>query len=169
MLFKKTKWCNFYSFIGDKMRKRKMYKLGVLLITAVLGGCAPNTSSVTATCVTQPVLLGKIKRIHDVGNEQMNLKVPFSIERYNHMNYDYLQNTTLSPRPIVEENAYPELFKLISSPSDKIAVHEVYIRSIGFWVCTPFPFGGCGSDEYSWAVINGGIYHEDAEGNDTKK
>jgi hypothetical protein len=146
---------------SNNMRKRKMHILGILLIATVLTGCAPVTSSVTASCFTQPVFLGKIKKIHAVEETQWNLKVPFSIERRS-------SNGALiwEPMSVFEENVYYELFKLVESPHDKIVVHEVFIRSHSGWA---FLMGSLSGGTGIRTVINGSILREDAAGNDADR
>jgi hypothetical protein len=143
------------------MRKESKRKIGALLVVATLAGCVGTvTSSVTeTTCVTQPVLLGKVKRMHEADHRQWNIRVPFSIENHSYMasggcildlnpRYSYLH------RKINEENVYVELLKLVGSPDDKIAIHEVYIRSYA---------------EDSRIILNGGIYRADETGSGAGK
>ncbi len=135
------------------MRVITLYTLIIFLIAALAMGCGITTSC-SATNLTQPVMLGKIRKLHGKGNEQWQYRgsFDFSIRSIRH---EFSFGTVYAG-----SKANYELLKLTETSDDKIVIDEVYIGS--------FSTLGYGYEEESWVDIEGGIYREQGGGDETQ-
>jgi hypothetical protein len=137
---------------------KKMHKIVIFCILAgLLTGC--SSAFITAAQVTQPVMLGKIKRIqvNDPESEQRQQKVPFDIR---------IKIPSLPPRyQDFTRLADAELLKRIDSPQDEVIVDEIRIGSASF-VFILLNTGNVG--DLSEAGILGGIYSSQKDDHEKK-
>ncbi len=135
-----------------------MHKIMILFIVVLSAACAPISTSITADCATQPVLLGKIKKMNDTGKQNWGLRTAFNVRNSSHKAFNVAKVISLTS----ENNFLDELPRLIISPDDKMVVHEVFIRSYHYWVCMAIgAAGACEGEQDSRLEINGGIYRVD--------
>ncbi len=143
-------------FVNGFMKRTRTLCIMLLFFFAALTTGCGVTASVSATDLTQPVLLGKIRTLRGTDNEPRQLRVPFDISTSNRMSY------FSSGQLYAGSKADSELLKLTETPDDRIVIDEVYIGSYSIFVIAE----GGGGEEKSWADIKGGIYRE--QGHETK-
>jgi len=135
----------------------KMHKIVTLCILAgLLTGC--SSAFITTARVTQPVMLGKIKRIqvNEPESEQRQQKAAFDIrirgQSFSIVNQDFTHHADV------------ELLKRIDSPQDEVIVDEIRVGSHSLFIWLP-PYGG---NDFSEAGILGGIYSSQKGDNEKK-
>ncbi len=129
-----------------------------LLFAVVAAGCGV-TAYVSATDVTQPVMLGNKIRVHGAANEQWQLRVPFDLS------FSDDKSSEIGGPPSAGSRANVELLKLVETPKDKIVINEIHTGSYNIFVIVPY---AAGYYEKSWADIKGGIYQNRAGKDETK-
>ena len=137
----------------------KTLTAAILFLFATLATGCGVTASVSATDVTQPVMLGKKIRIYGTANEQWQLRIPFDISISNS------KSLGIGTHRSAGRKANSELLRLPRISKDKIVVKEVYIGSYSIFGIVPSVII---ADEKSWVDIKGGIYFEQAGEHETK-
>ncbi len=132
----------------DGFMKRTLCIMLVFLLAAFTTGCGV-TASVSATDLTQPVLLGKIRTLRGTDNEPRQLRAPFDISTSNKK-----RHLISIEQMYAGSKANPELLKLTETSDDRIVIDEVYIGSYSILVVGTSAEG----EGKSWADIKGGIY-----------
>jgi hypothetical protein len=138
----------------------KSFNMVILILSAVLTAGCGVTTTVSVTDVTQPVMLGKIKRLHGTDDAQWQLRAPFTIS-ISHSS----RGSSFDPSLHVGSKVTYELLKMIEISEDKIVIDEFYIGSFNLLVAGP---RSSGMEERSWADIKGGIYRAKAGEHETK-
>ncbi len=130
----------------------------LLILTAFVTACVA-TSTMSVVNVAQPVLLGKVQRLHGKSSGPLGLKASFNFERQEKTADNWQRHIYAG------SIADSEFVRLADSEDDRIVVEEIYVGSYSFLLASP-----AGSDQTSasWVGLSGGIYNGRAAENEQK-